>query len=141
MSRSIAIDVAHLGKVYDKVRAVDDLSFQVYGGEIFGLLGPNGAGKSTTLRILITLLQPTSGSATILGLDTVKDADRVRKTIGYVPQERALIGSLRGVNIWNYSRISITWPRTKQTPVSPTCLNWSNSNHMPTGRLRLTPGA
>ncbi|GMV51358.1 MAG: daunorubicin resistance ABC transporter ATP-binding protein [Nitrospira sp. OLB3] len=96
MSRSIAIDVAHLGKVYDKVRAVDDLSFQVYGGEIFGLLGPNGAGKSTTLRILITLLQPTSGSATIFGLDTVKDADRVRKTIGYVPQERAIDRFLTG---------------------------------------------
>ena len=58
MSRPVAIDVSHLGKTYDKVRAVDDLSFQVYTGEIFGLLGPNGAGKSTTLRILITLLNP-----------------------------------------------------------------------------------
>ncbi|MGC3975258.1 MAG: ATP-binding cassette domain-containing protein [Nitrospira sp.] len=90
MSRPVAIDVSHLGKTYDKVRAVEDLSFQVYTGEIFGLLGPNGAGKSTTLRILITLLNPTSGSATIFGLDSVKDADRVRQTIGYVPQERAI---------------------------------------------------
>lgn len=96
MSRAVAIDVSHLGKVYDQVRAVDDLSFQVYGGEIFGLLGPNGAGKSTTLRILITLLHPTVGSATILGLDSVKDADRVRQTIGYVPQERAIDRFLTG---------------------------------------------
>lgn len=96
MSRAVAIDVSHLAKVYDKVRAVDDLSFQVYGGEIFGLLGPNGAGKSTTLRILITLLHPTAGSATILGLDSVKDADRVRQTIGYVPQERAIDRFLTG---------------------------------------------
>ena len=81
MSRAVAIEVSHLGKTYEKVRAVDDLSFQVYAGEIFGLLGPNGAGKSTTLRILITLLHPTSGSATILGMDSVKDADRVRKPI------------------------------------------------------------
>ena len=65
MSQLVAIEVYHLGKTYDTVRAVDDLSFQVYTGEIFGLLGPNGAGKSTTLRILITLLNPTSGSARI----------------------------------------------------------------------------
>ncbi|MCS6294904.1 MAG: ATP-binding cassette domain-containing protein [Nitrospira sp.] len=96
MSRPVAIDVSHLGKTYDKVRAVDDLSFQVYTGEIFGLLGPNGAGKSTTLRILITLLNPTSGSARIFGLDSVKDADRVRQTIGYVPQERAIDRFLTG---------------------------------------------
>ncbi|MBS0171814.1 MAG: ATP-binding cassette domain-containing protein [Nitrospira sp.] len=96
MARPVAIDVSHLGKTYDKLRAVDDLSFQVYTGEIFGLLGPNGAGKSTTLRILITLLTPTSGSATIFGLDSVKDADRVRQTIGYVPQERAIDRFLTG---------------------------------------------
>ncbi len=96
MSRAVAIEVSHLGKTYEKVRAVDDLSFQVYAGEIFGLLGPNGAGKSTTLRILITLLHPTSGSATILGMNSVKDADRVRKTIGYVPQERAIDRFLTG---------------------------------------------
>ncbi|MBX3236276.1 MAG: ATP-binding cassette domain-containing protein [Nitrospiraceae bacterium] len=96
MSRQVAIEVSHLAKVYDKVRAVDDLSFQVQTGEIFGLLGPNGAGKSTTLRILITLLNPTSGSAKIFGLDSVVDADRVRQTIGYVPQERAIDRFLTG---------------------------------------------
>lgn len=96
MSRPVAIEVSHLGKTYDKVRAIDDLSFQVYTGEIFGLLGPNGAGKSTTLRILMTLLTPTSGSARIFGLDSVKDADRVRRTIGYVPQERAIDRFLTG---------------------------------------------
>lgn len=96
MSRAVAIEVSHLGKTYDNVRAVDDLSFQVFTGEIFGLLGPNGAGKSTTLRILITLLNPTSGSAKIFGLDTVKDADAVRQTIGYVPQERAIDRFLTG---------------------------------------------
>jgi ABC-2 type transport system ATP-binding protein len=96
MSRQIAIEVSRLGKTYDSVRAVDDLSFHVYAGEIFGLLGPNGAGKSTTLRILITLLHPTSGSAKIFGLDSVRDAERVRRTIGYVPQERAIDRFLTG---------------------------------------------
>lgn len=96
MDGSIAIDVAHLGKIYDDHRAVDDLSFQVRSGEIFGLLGPNGAGKSTTLRILITLLHPTTGSATVLGHDTVREADVVRRLIGYVPQERAIDRFLTG---------------------------------------------
>lgn len=96
MDRTIAINVSHLSKIYDSYRAVDDLSFQVYAGEIFGLLGPNGAGKSTTLRTLITLLHPTSGTATVMGYDTVRDADKVRTLIGYVPQERAIDRFLTG---------------------------------------------
>ncbi len=96
MDRTIAIDVSRLCKTYDSHKAVDDLSFQVYAGEIFGLLGPNGAGKSTTLRTLITLLHPTSGTATVMGYDTVREADKVRTVIGYVPQERAIDRFLTG---------------------------------------------
>jgi ABC-2 type transport system ATP-binding protein len=88
--------VRRLCKTYDGHKAVDDLSFQVYAGEIFGLLGPNGAGKSTTLRTLITLLHPTSGTATIMGHDSVREADKVRTMIGYVPQERAIDRFLTG---------------------------------------------
>jgi len=96
MDRATAIDVSHLSKSYDGHQAVADISFAVHDGEIFGLLGPNGAGKSTTLRILITLLTPSSGRATVFGLDTVRDADRVRQLIGYVPQERAIDRFLTG---------------------------------------------
>src|SRR4029079_4897759 len=96
MDRAVAIDVSHLSKSYDGHLAVKDISFQVYTGEIFGLLGPNGAGKSTTLRTLIPLLSPRSGRATIFGLDSVRDADRVRQLIGYVPQERAIDRFLTG---------------------------------------------
>ena len=96
MDRAIAIDVSRFSKSYGSHVAVADISFQVYAGEIFGLLGPNGAGKSTTLRTLITLLTPSSGSATIFGLDTVRDADKVRQVIGYVPQERAIDRFLTG---------------------------------------------
>ncbi len=96
MDRTIAIDVKSLCKTYDSHKAVDDLSFHVYAGEIFGLLGPNGAGKSTTLRTLITLLHPTSGTATVMGHDTVLEADKVRTLIGYVPQERAIDRFLTG---------------------------------------------
>lgn len=96
MDRTVAIDVSRLCKTYDSHTAVDELSFQVYAGEIFGLLGPNGAGKSTTLRTLITLLHPTSGTATIMGYDSVREADKVRAMIGYVPQERAIDRFLTG---------------------------------------------
>ena len=96
MDRAIAIEVSRLCKTYDAHKAVDDLSFQVYAGEIFGLLGPNGAGKSTTLRTLITLLHPTSGTASVFGHDTVREADTVRMLIGYVPQERAIDRFLTG---------------------------------------------
>jgi len=96
MDRAVAIEVAHLSKSYDRHLAVADISFHVYAGEIFGLLGPNGAGKSTTLRTLITLLAPSSGTATILGHDSVREADKVRQLIGYVPQERAIDRFLTG---------------------------------------------
>jgi len=96
MELTVAIETARLGKVYDGVTAIQELSFKVFAGEIFGLLGPNGAGKSTTLRILITLLRPTTGQATVLGHDVVREADCVRRSIGYVPQERAIDRFLTG---------------------------------------------
>ncbi|MDD9820397.1 MAG: ATP-binding cassette domain-containing protein [Nitrospira sp.] len=96
MNPDIAIEVTNLGKTYGSVTAVKDLSFTVYTGEIFGLLGPNGAGKSTTLRILITVLPPSSGTATVLGHDVTTSADTVRSLIGYVPQERAIDRFLTG---------------------------------------------
>ena len=96
MDQTVAIETAKLGKAYDGVTAIQDLSFKVFAGEVFGLLGPNGAGKSTTLRILITLLRPTSGRATVLGHDVVREADCVRRSIGYVPQERAIDRFLTG---------------------------------------------
>ena len=96
MSLPNPITVSRLGKTFGSVEAVSDLSFEVASGEIFGLLGPNGAGKSTTLRILITLLHPSTGMAMVLGHDVVQEADRVRQLIGYVPQERAIDRFLTG---------------------------------------------
>lgn len=85
------IDVRELVKVYrGGVRAVDGVSFSVERGGFFGFLGPNGAGKTTTIRILATLLQPTSGSARLLGLDVVADAAAVRRHIGFAMQQVAI---------------------------------------------------
>ena len=96
MDPAVVIDVARLRKTFGPVTAIEDLSFTVHAGEIFGLLGPNGAGKSTTLRILITVLPPSAGTATVLGHDVVTEADTVRSLIGYVPQERAVDRFLTG---------------------------------------------
>ncbi len=96
MISGIAVGATSRGKTYGHVTAIHDISLTVHKGEIFGMLGPNGAGKSTTLRILITILPPTSGTATILGHDTVKEAEHVRSLIGYVPQERAIDRFLTG---------------------------------------------
>jgi len=96
MGRAGAIETVKLRKTYGSLTAIDDLTFQVAAGEVFGLLGPNGAGKSTTLRILITLLRPTSGQAIVLGHDVAQEPDTVRRLIGYVPQERAIDRFLTG---------------------------------------------
>ncbi len=83
---TIAIDVRDIVKRFGDFTAVDGTSFAVEDGETFGLLGPNGAGKSTLIRMLTTLLLPTSGSALVAGYDIVKDADSVRRAIGVIPQ-------------------------------------------------------
>ena len=74
--------ISHLSKYYGKVKAVDDVSFDVQPGEVFGLLGRNGAGKTTTLRTLATLLAPTAGTASYQDLDLVRDADKLRGHVG-----------------------------------------------------------
>jgi ABC-2 type transport system ATP-binding protein len=81
-----AIDVQHIVKKYGDFTAVDDVSFNVKEGEIFGLLGPNGAGKSTLIRMMTTLIPLTSGIARIAGHDVAKDPNAVRRTIGVIPQ-------------------------------------------------------
>src|SRR5713101_7998467 len=81
-----AIDVRHIVKKFGDFTAVNGITFGVEEGEIFGLLGPNGAGKSTLIRMLVTLLPPTSGTAIVNGFDVVKQADGVRESIGVIPQ-------------------------------------------------------
>ncbi|HWF86670.1 MAG TPA: ATP-binding cassette domain-containing protein [Vicinamibacterales bacterium] len=81
-----AIDVKNIVKTFGDFTAVKGITFQVEAGEIFGLLGPNGAGKSTLIRMMTTLLLPTSGTAIINGCDVVKESDGVRRAIGVIPQ-------------------------------------------------------
>ena len=81
-----AIEVDHIVKRYGDFTAVDDISFSVKDGEIFGLLGPNGAGKSTLIRMMTTLIPITAGAARVAGHDVARDPNAVRRTIGVIPQ-------------------------------------------------------
>ena len=102
-----AIKVDSLSKHFQKSKAVDNISFQIEQGEIFGFLGPNGAGKSTTMMILTTLLKPTSGNASVQGFDVVTQAKKVRENIGFVQQEIGVDEYLTGrENLIFQSRIS-----------------------------------
>jgi len=96
------IETKDLTKTFDHFTAVNDISFSVESGEIFGFLGPNGAGKTTTIKMLTTLLRPTKGKATIAGYDIVKQRDKVRKSLGVVFQEPALDIELTGKENLDY---------------------------------------
>ena len=87
---TFALQIQNLSRHFNDLIAVDNISFDILQGEIFGLLGPNGAGKTTTLSMLATMLTPTSGSATVNGIDIEKDPDGVRKSIGIVFQDQSL---------------------------------------------------
>ncbi len=88
------IEAKHLTKMFGTFAATNDVNFKVKRGEIFGLLGPNGAGKSTTFKMLCGLLAPTSGTATVMGLDLQKSASKARQQLGYMAQKFSLYGDL-----------------------------------------------
>jgi ABC-2 type transport system ATP-binding protein len=84
------IEIHKLSKYYHRSRGIEDITLNVGQGDIFGFIGPNGAGKSTTIRILLNLIFPTSGSATIFGKDVVKDSKKIRRRLGFVPSDANL---------------------------------------------------
>ncbi len=88
--------VKDLKKKYGNIEALRGISFNVRKGEIFGIVGPNGAGKTTTLRIIATLVKPTSGTVKVFGLDVVKHRSKVRKFIGYLPEDAGVYDRLTG---------------------------------------------
>jgi len=91
-----------LTKFYGKQRGVIDLDMEVQKGEVFGYLGPNGAGKTTTIRLLLDLIRPTRGKATIFGLDVNEQGLEIRKRVGYIPGELAMYENMRGRDLLTY---------------------------------------
>ena len=86
----VAVRTTALRKVFGSLVAVDNLDLEIHRGEVFGLLGPNGSGKTTTIRMLCGLLEPSGGSATVVGIDVAKDPEGVRRRIGYMSQRYGL---------------------------------------------------
>ncbi len=105
-----------LTRRFGELEAVHDLSMSVEEGEIFGLVGPNGAGKSTVIRMLTTLLPPTSGRANVGGFDVVHEAGRVREMIGYVPQMLSADGTLTGRENLNIFAKLYDIPKSERRP-------------------------
>jgi ABC-2 type transport system ATP-binding protein len=97
------IEVNQLTKYYGKARGIIDLSFQVNKGEIFGFIGPNGAGKSTTIRLLLSLIHPTSGSAAIFSKDCIRYGPEIRREIGYLPSEVFYYDRMKVIDLLKYS--------------------------------------
>ena len=102
----LMLETRSLTRDFGQMRAVDHVNIQVKAGEVFGLLGPNGAGKSTTIKMLTTLLPPSSGNAAIAGLDLIRHPSEIRRAIGYVPQSLSADGSLTGYeNLLIFSKL------------------------------------
>jgi len=97
------IEVDHLTKYYGKARGIIDVSFRVEEGEIFGFIGPNGAGKSTTIRLLLSLIYPTSGSARVFGKDVLRHGPEIRRDIGYLPSEVYYYEGMKVIDLLKYS--------------------------------------
>lgn len=97
------IEINNLTKYYGKARGIENVSFNVEEGEIFGFIGPNGAGKSTTIRTLLSLIYPTSGGATIFGKDIVEYGHEIKEEIGYLPSEVFYYDHMKVIDILKYS--------------------------------------
>lgn len=104
--KSVILQTLELTRRFEKFTAVDSLNISVTAGEVFGLLGPNGAGKSTVIKMLTTLLPPSSGKAYLAGYDVTRQPESVRRVIGYVPQALSADGTLTGYeNLLIFSKL------------------------------------
>ena len=111
------IQLNKLTKYYGEQRGVIDLDMEVMPGGVFGYLGPNGAGKTTTIRLLLDLIRPTGGSATVLGLDAQADSLEIRRRIGYLPADPALYDNLTGKQFLLHTaslKGGVPWPKIKR---------------------------
>ena len=109
-----AVETNKLTKYYGKSLGIEDVSFKIEDGEIFGFIGPNGAGKSTTIRLLLSLIRPTSGSAAIFGKDITKYGPELRRDIGYLPSEVFYYDRMKVIDLLNYSASFYPGDHTKR---------------------------
>lgn len=114
-----AIEIKNLTKVYGKNRGIQDINISVKEGEIYGFIGPNGAGKSTTIKTLLNFIYPTSGEALIFGMDSVKESEKIKEYVGYVPSEVRYYDDVKVKDIIKYAQSS--YPKSKKEYVDRIC--------------------
>ena len=113
------IKINNLTKSYGKNRGVNKINLEVNEGEIFGFIGPNGAGKSTTIKVLLNLIYPTSGFASILGMDVTKESSKIKEYIGYVPSEVNFYDEVKVKDIIKYA--ASFYPKSSNDHVQKIC--------------------
>jgi ABC-2 type transport system ATP-binding protein len=109
---SLAVEAISLTKQFGQVRALDGVSFNIKPGEIFGLIGPNGAGKTTTLRIICTLIKPTTGTINIFGQDATRQPEKTRQILSYLPEESGVYPNLTGLEYLQFMAKLQSTPNT-----------------------------
>ena len=121
-----AIEVNNLTKVFGNITAVDNLTLSVSEGEIFGLVGPDGAGKTTTMRLLTSIMDPTSGDATVAGFHIVRDSEKLKEQIGYMSQKFGLYADLTVAENIEFSADIYNVPKAGCAERTTRLLNFSN---------------
>lgn len=114
-----AIEIKNLTKVYGKNRGIKDINISVKEGEIYGFIGPNGAGKSTTIKTLLNFIYSTSGEALIFGMDSVKESEKIKEYIGYVPSEVRYYDDVKVKDIIKYAQSF--YPKSNKEYVDRIC--------------------
>ena len=115
----LAIEIKNLTKVYGKNRGIQDINISVKEGEIYGFIGPNGAGKSTTIKTLLNFIYSTSGEALIFGMDSVKESEKIKEYIGYVPSEVRYYDDVKVKDIIKYAQSF--YPKSNKEYVDRIC--------------------
>ncbi|MBI4672801.1 MAG: ABC transporter ATP-binding protein [Chloroflexi bacterium] len=134
------IALEHLTKTFAETIAVNDVSYDVRAGEIFGLIGPDGAGKTTTLRVISTAMAPTSGRVTVNGHDVVRDAELVKRLIGYMPQRFALYPDLTVLENLNFFADIFGSPRAERAALIERLLGFARLTDFKTRYARNLSG-
>lgn len=114
-----AIEIKNLTKVYGKNRGIQDINISVKEGEIYGFIGPNGAGKSTTIKTLLNFIYSTSGEALIFGMDSVKESEKIKEYVGYVPSEVRYYDDVKVKDIIKYAQSF--YPKSNKEYVDRIC--------------------
>ena len=108
------IDITDLSKFYGKARGIEHVNLEIEAGEIFGFIGPNGAGKSTTIRLLLNLIFPSSGSARIMGMDVIRETKKIKGLVGYVPSDASAYSSMNVFEFLKYCMRFYQMPHDEQ---------------------------